>query len=146
MYLAHCSPLPGTLLTERRNKDSCCSKGALLRLYRAINTYQCLSHSITHHTIDIARPPQPQCFLCASLTRCTALRCFCDCAFMNVRENVKVWSLCTKFIGHVVLVGVQRVSGLLLHNFINQVHSAHNEIRSDSPTRFRTARANRTPF
>ena len=40
---------------------------------------------------------------------------------MDVRENVKVWSLCAKFIGHVVLVGVQRVSGLLLTDLVNTI-------------------------
>lgn len=40
---------------------------------------------------------------------------------MDVRENVKVWSLRTKFIGHVVLVGVQRVSGLLLTDLVNTI-------------------------
>jgi hypothetical protein len=38
---------------------------------------------------------------------------------MDVRENVKVWSLCAKFIGHVVLIGVQRVSGSPLIDLVN---------------------------
>jgi hypothetical protein len=43
---------------------------------------------------------------------------------MDVRENVKVWSLCAKFIGHVVLVGVQRISGLLLNDIVNSITRA----------------------
>lgn len=47
---------------------------------------------------------------------------------MDVRENVKVWSLCAKFIGHVVLVGVQRVSGLLLTDLVNTITCIQLEV------------------
>jgi hypothetical protein len=46
---------------------------------------------------------------------------------MDVREDVKIWSLCAKFIGHVVLVRVQRVSGLALSDLINTItHTGQN--------------------
>ena len=38
---------------------------------------------------------------------------------MDIRENVKIRSLRAKFIRHVVLVSVQRMSGLLLSDLVN---------------------------
>ena len=66
---------------------------------------------------------------------------------MDIRENVKIRSLRAKFIRHVVLVSVQRVSGLLLSDLVNTTtHIQDDEVGSHLPRQLRTARANRTLF
>ena len=77
------------------------------------------SGQITHHAIDVTRPPQPQRFLRTGLAGNAALRCLCDRAFMDVGKNVEIGSLRALFIGDVILISVERVSGLLLTVLVN---------------------------
>jgi hypothetical protein len=69
---------------------------------------------------------------------------------MDIRENAEIWLFCAKFVNDIVLVSVERVSGLLLDYIVNIIthirRIQRQENRSYLLGQFHTVRATRTLF